>query len=93
MMDDVLHLVQDTCLIIQGISIIVFFTYFDITKKWLMPLLAVILALGIVILFIGMIWLLRLFWRFSDNYKKDYLQEHPEDARFLEDQDDDFSKK
>jgi len=81
--DRELHITQQICLILQGISILVFFFYFDFTGHWLFELLAVILAFAIAIIFIGMIWLTRLIWNFSDSYKINYIANHPEAAKYL----------
>lgn len=81
--DRELHTTQQICLILQGISILVFFFYFDFTGHWLFELLAAILAFAIAIIFIGMIWLIRLIWNFSDSYKINYIASHPEAAKYL----------
>ena len=42
-----------------------------------------ILAFAIVIVSIGMIWLIRMIWSFSDKYKLDYIAAHPNSAKWL----------
>lgn len=81
--DRELHKTQQICLLLQGTLILIFFFYFDFTGHWLFDLLAVILAFAIVIIFIGMIWLIRMIWSFSDRYKMNYIATHPEAAKYL----------
>lgn len=81
--DRELHKIQQICLLLQGTLILIFFFYFDFTGRWLFELLAAILAFAIVIVFIGMIWLIRMIWSFSDRYKMNYIASHPEAAKYL----------
>lgn len=81
--DSMLRTSQQVMLLIQGVCILVFFFYWDFTKQWLFELLAAILAFAIVIVSIGMIWLIRMIWSFSDKYKLDYIAAHPNSAKWL----------
>ncbi|KRM21807.1 hypothetical protein FC93_GL000349 [Lactobacillus kefiranofaciens subsp. kefiranofaciens DSM 5016 = JCM 6985] len=81
--DSMLRTSQQVMLLIQGVCILVFFFYWDFTKQWLLELLAAILAFAIVIVSIGMIWLIRMIWSFSDKYKLDYIATHPNSAKWL----------
>lgn len=86
--DSMLRTGQQIMLIIQGICILIFFFYWDFTKKWLFQLLAAILAFAIMIIAIGMIWLLRWIGSFSDTYKTYYIAKHPDAAKWLQDKSD-----
>ncbi|MCT7730785.1 hypothetical protein [Lactobacillus crispatus] len=83
--DSMLRTSQQVMLLMQGVCILIFFFYWDFTKQWLFQLLGAILAFAIAIVSIGMIWLLRLIWSFSDKYKLDYIAQHPNAAKWLKD--------
>lgn len=84
--DHELHIGQQICLLLQGVLILFFIFYYDLTGHWIIEFLAAILAFAIVVIVIGMIWLARLIWNFSDKYKLSYITDHPETAKYLVDQ-------